>query len=167
MNAWKIGLICAGINIAIKLGLFAANLQHALLQNFPVAPLLIITFAGIVYAILKYKDTGLFSVAEAFKAGARVALITAIISAAFVYLYYAIIDTDYLEILSIKRLQEAQGILQGEELENFKKATQFFNSPGTRSLFTLSGMTIFGLLSSLIIALLVRYLLIKNNLTRN
>jgi len=161
MKAWKTGLICAGMYMAIKLGLFAANLQHAVLQNFPVAPLLIITFAGIVYAILKYKESGLFSVAEAFKAGARVALITAVISAGFVYLYYTTVDPDYLEILSIKRLQEAQGVLQGEELENFKKATEFFNSPGTRSLFTLSGMTIFGLLSSLIIALLTRYTLIK------
>lgn len=167
MNAWKIGFICAGMYIAIKLGLFAANLQHAVLQNFPIAPLLIISFIGIIYSILKYKNTGLFSITEAFKTGARVALITAITTAAFVYLYYEIIDPDYLEILSIKRLQEAQGILQGEELENFKKATQFFNSPGTRSLFTLSGMTIFGLISSLIIALLVRYLLIKKDLPRN
>lgn len=161
MKAWKTGLICAGLYMAIKLGLFAANLQHAVLQNFPVAPLLIITFAGIVYAILQYKESGLFSVAEAFKAGARVALITAVLSAGFVYLYYTTVDPDYLEILSIKRMQEAQGVLQGEELENFKKATEFFNAPGTRSLFTLSGMTIFGLLSSLIIALITRYTLIK------
>ncbi len=161
MKAWKIGLICAGLYMAIKLGLFAANLQHAVLQNFPIAPLLIITFAGIIYAILKYKESALFSVAEAFKAGARVGLVTAVISAGFVYLYYTTIDPDYLEILSIKRLQEAQGVLQGEELENFKKVTQFFNAAGTRSLFTLSGMTIFGLLSSLIIALLTRYTLIR------
>lgn len=161
MKAWKTGLICAASYMAIKLALFAANLQHVVLQNFPVAPLLVITFAGIVYAILKYKDSGIFSVVEAFKEGARVALVTAVLSAGFVYVYYTLIDTDYLEILSIKRLQEAQGILQGAEMENFKKATEFFNSAGTRALFTLSGMTIFGLLSSLIVALITRYTLIR------
>ncbi|MCX7744085.1 MAG: DUF4199 domain-containing protein [Flavobacteriales bacterium] len=161
MKAWKTGVICAASYMAIKLALFAANLQHVVLQKFPVAPLLVITFAGVVYAILKYKDSGLFSVIEAFKEGARVALVTAVISAGFVYLYYEWIDPDYLEILSIKRLQEAQELLQGDELNNFKKATEFFNHAGTRALFTLSGMTIIGLLSSLIVALITRYTLIR------
>ena len=101
--------------------------------------------------------------AGAFKEGGKVALVSALLSSFLVYFYYTGIDPDFLEILKIEKLKLASTLTDQKALENYKKATEFFNSSSTRSLFTLSGMNIFGLISSLIIALLMNAMLVNKS----
>ena len=163
MNAVKTGILAAILFFVFKLILFFGNLQHTILVDFPIAPLLITTFAGIVYIILKFRKSGKFNVAGAFKEGGKVALVSALLSSFIVYIYYTGIDPDFLEILKIEKMKLASTLTDPKALENYKKATEFFNSASTRSLFTLSGMTIFGLISSLIIALLTNTMLVNKS----
>ncbi|MBE2245784.1 MAG: DUF4199 domain-containing protein [Candidatus Competibacteraceae bacterium] len=144
-----------------KLILFFSNQQHHILAEFPAAPLMVFTFAAIAWVIIKYARTQQFSVIEAFKHGARVGLIAAVFSSIFVFAYYAWIDTDFLEIIRIAKMQEAEKVFTGEELENFTRATNFFNSPRARSLFTLSGMMIFAFLSALNLSLIARFTIVR------
>src|SRR5690606_12013298 len=126
---------------------------HQLFAAYPYIPFLILMWAGMVYAILQYRKA--FPTAhwmESFKEGGRVVLVSSVLTALFIFIYYKFIDKEFLDLLSIETYNHAKQQIDGENLEKYYEMTKFYNSPKVRSMFFLSGTTISGLVSAVIVA---------------
>lgn len=155
------GILASFLFIVFKLLLFSLNQQHLVLTSFPAAPLIILTFAAITWTIVQYVRLHPFSMLNVFKEGVRTGLVIAVLSSFFLYAYYAWIDTDYLEIVRIAKMQEAEKVMDAAAYKNFKNVTDFFNTPKSRTIFTLSGITIFSFLSALSLSVIARFTIAK------
>ncbi len=160
MKALKIGLGIAIAYFAIRLFAFGLNMQHQLFAKAPFIPFLILMWAGMIFAILQYRKE--FPTAhwmESFKEGGRVVLVSAVVTALFIFIYYSYIDTEFLNMLSVDTYNFAKEQISGEELEKYYEMTKFANSPKVRSMFFLSGTTIGGLISAVIVAYMAKLFL--------
>lgn len=90
-----LGLFCAIGYFAWKIALFYTDKQHDILARFPVAPLLGLLGLAIIYAVVRYTPAP-FSPVEGFKSGARTALVAALATMVFVFVYYRLIDPFFL-----------------------------------------------------------------------
>lgn len=167
-----IGLIVAFAYFLWKIILFILNAQHGVVERFPVAPLLLLLFGAVIYVEMRELDKARkgeipgFDMFGAFKTGAQLALVNAVVATGLVYIYYRFIDPDFMEIIRIARMQEAQeqfasGAIGQEQLDNAMNTIEFMFTPNTWAMFTLSGLTIIGFIYAIIIAGLIRYLLVK------
>jgi hypothetical protein len=153
---------CIGILYFLwKIALLLTNLQHQVLTKFPIAPLLMLMLIGILYFVLRIRkeSAAKFAVIGAFKAGMKLSIVTAAVSAILVFAYYKWMDTDYLEIQYLERLKIIEPLSNPEE---FSKAQQFYEfvlKPHSMALFTMSSLTAIGLLYSLATSILARFLL--------
>lgn len=159
-----VAILCAASYLAMRMMLYMANLQHkvGLLVRAPFIPLYILVFIGIVYVVLQYRNTTKsYDWLEAFKTGGRVALLSGLIASAGVFIYYRFIDTDYLAIVTTEFYNNIKE--SGASEEDLKKALESFktvNTPFMRSTLLLSATTVLGLISSLLIAWMVRMMLV-------
>lgn len=162
LNSGWMGL---GIGLAFflwKVTLFLLNLQYDVLVQFPIAPLMVLLFVAIIWAqFRKMQQDAQFDFIASFKAGARVALANAVVTAGLIWIFYSFIDVDYLEIMKTGRQEEAAKTLTGQELENALNSIAFINHPNRWAMFTLSGMIILGFIYSLLSAFLIRFFLVK------
>jgi hypothetical protein len=99
-----------------------------------------------------FKRTG--ELIQAFRDGGRFSLFTAVFVTLFLWIYYAQVDVGYLSGLIQERIEAAQGQISAEDLIRLKGNLEALNSLKIRLLFTLSGLTIYGLLMSLIFSFL-------------
>ena len=95
-----------------------------------------------------FKRTG--ELIQSFRDGGRFSLFTAVFVTLFLWIYYAHVDVGYLSGLVQERIEAARLQLSPEDLIRLKSNLEALNSLKIRLLFTLSGLTIFGLLMSLI-----------------
>lgn len=99
-----------------------------------------------------FRRTGEFT--QAFRDGGRFGLFTAVFVTLFLWIYYTQIDVGYLSGLIQERIDAARGQISAEDLARLKDNLDALNSLKTRLLFTLSGLTIYGMIMSLIFSFL-------------
>lgn len=153
MKALRIGLAIAIAYFSLRLIAFGLNMQHQLFAKSPFIPYLILMWAGMIYAILQYRKQ--FPTApwmDSFKEGGRVVLVASVLTALSIFIYYKFIDTEFLDMLSVDVYNHAKTQISGEDLEKYYEMTKFYNSPKVRSMFFLSGTTIGGLVSAVLVA---------------
>jgi len=161
MKPTGVAILCAVAYLAFRIMLFMANMQHQVLVEAPFIPLFGLIFIGVTYVILRYNRTAVaYNWVEAFKAGGRVVLLSAVIASLGVWFYYTVIDPDYLELVTIDfyNRRKAEGFNEAQ-LTNYLEVMNFINRPFTRSTLLLSGMVALGLISSLMLAWMVKVFL--------
>jgi len=149
-----LGLFCAIGYFAWKIALFYTDRQHEILARFPVAPLLGLLGLAIIYAVVRYTPAP-FSPVEGFKSGARTALVAALATMVFVFVYYRLIDPFFFSVQNAE-VKASIGLLpdaaqRAQALENFENNKKFFD-PVNYSALTLSGVAAFGMLMSAVTA---------------
>jgi hypothetical protein len=152
-----------GISVSLlyflwKLALMYTGKQFSVLIFFPAAPLLFLTGIAIIYAAAQTPRSQ-FDLIGSFKKGGRIALVTALSSCFLMYVYYAYVDPTYFDVLNALKVQ-ASG-MQGAEADKLLKQYESMFNPFNQSLFTLSGITFFGLAMSLITSALYRLFFIR------
>ncbi len=93
---------------------------------------------------------------EAFKEAGKVALLTAVLCSGAVWLYYGWIDPEYLPGLVDMAASELPAELSLEDRAKFMDNLTTLNSLKLRTVFTMSGLTAYGLISGLAMVSLVR-----------
>lgn len=158
-----VAILCAAAYLGFRFVLYMSNMQHQVdfMVQAPFIPMYGLVFIGIIYVILQYRrTTPAYNWLDAFKLGGRVALLSALIASAGVFIYYRVIDTDYLEIVNTAFYNRRKaGGASEQELKKVLDFLQTVNTPFMRSTLLLSTITTLGLLSSLIISWLVRTML--------
>ncbi len=147
-----LGFYCAIFYFAWKLGLFYTDNQYTILAKFPIAPLLAVLGAAIIYSVTRLSEKP-FSVIEGFKAGTRTALVAAVLTMLFVFIYYKVVDPAFFSVqhAEVRAAIEAfpDETQRAEALKNFENNKKFFE-PFNYSALTLSGVSAFGMAFSLI-----------------
>lgn len=89
------------------------------------------------------------SIFSGYKEAAKLGLLTAVFLSASLWLYYRFIDTAYLQLAIQHAIAEAAlGGLPADQLRSYGQTISTFNQPNLRAVFTLSGLTVFGMLSA-------------------
>jgi len=89
------------------------------------------------------------SVFSAYKEAAKLGLISAVLISGSIYVHYSFIDVAFLPNSIANAISEAAaGGLPPDQLESYRKTISTFNQPNLRAVFTLSGLTVFGMLSA-------------------
>lgn len=126
------------------------------LWRMPVFPLLI-AFPFIQFLVVRRrlqqvqmgataKNTSLFAW---YKEAAKTGLLAAVLVSGSLWLYYSYIDRTYLPTSIMKAIAEAiQSGMPAEQLKSYAETIKLFNQTNTRAVFTLSGLTVFGMLSA-------------------
>lgn len=153
-NQALLGLYCAILYFAWKLALFYTGNQYEILPKFPVAPLLGLLGIAIIYSVTKLSPEP-FTPIDGFKSGVRTALVAAIVTTVFVFIYYSFVDPAHFsqQNAEIRAAIEAftDEKQRKEALVNFENNKKFFE-PFNYSALTMSGVAAFGMLFSIITA---------------
>ena len=84
-----------------------------------------------------------------YKDAAKVGLLASVLISASIWLYYSFIDKTYLPAVVLQAISEAATDgLPAEQLKSYGQTISTFNQPNLRAVFTLSGLTVFGMLSA-------------------
>ena len=125
------------------------------LWKMPVFPLLIVLPVLQFFVVqhfmrrLEMGELNQTSFFSAFKEAAKMGLISAVFVSASIWLYYSFLDKTYLPTSIAYAINEAAaGGLAPDQLKGYSQTISTFNQPNLRSVFTLSGLTVFGMLSA-------------------
>jgi hypothetical protein len=98
-----------------------------------------------------------FGYGTALLAGFQIALVSSVLSAAFVFAYDAVINPGFRDIIVQDAMEKVQASgMSGPQLDQVEKVTRFMASPAMRSVSTLVGGVIIGFILALIVAAFVR-----------
>jgi hypothetical protein len=90
-----------------------------------------------------------------YKEAAKTGLLTAVFVSGSIWLYYTYIDRTYLPSSIISAIAEAiKSGMPAEQMKTYAETLKLFNQTNSRAVFTLSGLTVFGMLSAWPAALL-------------
>jgi hypothetical protein len=122
---------------------------------------LLLSTAVIVLGIKKLKEFngGFLSVGQAIKIGLGIALVSALIYAVYLAVFFNFIETAYFENVALVQEQtiiEKYPNLTDEQLEGAIKNTAMFNSTGANVTMSLMFSLFFGLIVSLIAGLIMK-----------
>ncbi len=127
--------------------------QFDFLHRFPIGWFLVLFTLLLFWRTRQsFRRTG--EIIQAFRDGGRFSLFTAVFVTLFLWVYYSRVDVGYLSGLVQERIEAARGSLSSEDLVRLKSNLEALNSLKIRLLFTLSGLTISGLLLSLVFSFL-------------
>lgn len=135
--------------------LFISGLEYSflMLHRFPIG-----IFMPAFSLLLFFRTRKAFMISgdvlKSFKEGGRSALFTAVFTALLMAVYYQVIDPGYLSGLVQERVDEIGTQLSPEDLQRMKDNLSVLNSYKIRILITLSGISVYGLVFSLIFSLL-------------
>jgi len=86
---------------------------------------------------------------SAYKEAAKLGLLSAVLLSVTVWFYYSFINKTYLPTAVIFAVSEAVSSgMPADQLSAYSQTISTFNQPNLRAVFTLSGMTVFGMLSA-------------------
>lgn len=119
-----------------------------------------ITIVFFVLAILYHRDKelgGKISLGRAISVGFWVALISSVIAALGMFIYYQFIDPDYLNqaVSRLTELYREKGVSE-EQIETTMSMTKMLMTPMSLTIFTIIGNLFWGVIISLIIGLVVK-----------
>lgn len=128
------------------------------LWRMPVFPLLI-AFPFIQFLVVQRRmrlvQNGEASLFVWYKEAAKTGLLTAVFVSGSIWLYYSYIDRTYLPSSIMSAIAEAiKSGMPTEQLKTYAETIKLFNQTNSRAVFTLSGLTVFGMLSAWPAALL-------------
>ena len=153
----KYGLICGLVYIIFGM---ASILLGPDAQKSPFLSLLlglamvVSTFFVIFYGVKDFRDNinvGSLTVGEAVKLGALIALIAALLAAAFTLLYNYVIDPGYADrMMDAAREQLEDRGMTDEQIEQAMGWSEMFRSPALGAAFTVVWYCLWGLVKGLI-----------------
>jgi len=122
---------------------------------------LLATTAVIVLGVKKLKELngGFLSVGQAIKTGLGIALISALIYAVYLALFFNFIETSYFENVALvqeQTIMESYPNLTDEQLEGAIKNAAMFNNTGANVTMAIMFSLFFGLIVSLITGLIMK-----------
>ncbi len=122
-----------------------------------------IVFIGVLFiAIKKFREAnnGNLKVGQAIKTGIGVALIGAVITAVYVFIFFNFIEPTALDTMlemAQEKMLEQNPDMTEEQMEIAVKWTKMFMSPTAMIFFTILGNLLFGLIVSLISGLILKH----------
>jgi membrane-associated HD superfamily phosphohydrolase len=124
------GLILGVVSIIINLSMYAANLHVERDWKFGVAGFIAMIII-IVMGIKKFKYDNIYlSFGQAVKIGVGIALISALISILYNYVFANFIEPDYMnQIFEYEKAKWIEQDLSAEQMEGAEKMFQTFSSP--------------------------------------
>lgn len=147
----KFGIIGGLAGVIFSLITYFTDLQF---ENWTKWISTLIMVAAIVLGIKSITDSNkgnLISFGTLFKAGMIIAIIIAVISIIYFFIYTNFIETDFIDkILEVSRKQMAEKGLSEEQIDTALKMSKSFMSPGLMVVFSLAGSLIFGALASVV-----------------
>lgn len=157
MKPSVVGAIIAGLYIIFKMVLFFAHQQYEILLGKAAMVLMGLVMMGIFYAVNYYvRNSETYDWMHAFKKGITVSLTASVIAGIFVFIYYKMIDTFYLEQLSINEYNRMKTLIKPEQMEEFNKSLKSRYTPGVFGTMTTALVNIIGLITALIVSFLGR-----------
>tara|TARA_R110001583_G_scaffold73326_1_gene204170 strand:+ start:87 stop:617 length:531 start_codon:yes stop_codon:yes gene_type:complete len=120
-----------------------------------------VTIAVIVFGLKNIKESngGFLKLSEALKIGLGIALISALIYVAYLYVFSSFIEPDFYQNLIIvqeQKLIDDNPNFTDEQLEVSVAMMKKFVGPGVTTAFTIAGSLFFGFIISLIAGLIMK-----------
>lgn len=156
-NAFIYGLYTSLAMILMSLMFFALDMH---LKTWPGYFSYVILIAGIVLAILNYRDRlnrGFISYSHGFQTGAIISAVVAVALAAYIYIYHTVINPEGVQqLLDLTQEKLAERGLSDDMIDQQIEMSAKFMKPGLMAIFSLIGQLIFGLIISLIVPLFLK-----------
>lgn len=152
-HAVKYGIAGGLISIIISLALFFTGLElNSFLKWLPVLSMIVIIITGLKSVADENKNREI-TFGTLFKTGMIITTIIAIISIVYFLVYINFIDTGFIEkVLDASREQMAEKGLGDEQTDKAIEMSKKFMSPGIMIAISLVSNLLFGCITSLIVA---------------
>ncbi len=145
-------LFVSGSYFIYKIVLFYGEIDFQMNSVFPALPLLITITGVLAYIAYQLPDKNNFL--DDFKVLASFGLLSSVLSALFIYTYYAAFDVDFFNL----RIAESEYVLRQmddiseEQIKQQIENMRFIYTPFRYAAISLSGITFFGLIVSALMA---------------
>ena len=153
----KFGIICGLVYVIftmIPILLGPETQKNPILGIVLLLAMVVSTFFVIFYGVKEFRDTvngGALTVNEGMKLGVLIALIAALVSAAFTLLYNYVIDPGYAErMMEVARESLEDRGMTDEQIDAAMKWTNMFKSPALQAGFTIVWYCLWGLVKGVI-----------------
>ena len=156
------GLILGVLTVIVQVIAYSVN-GLAMERPFWEKALGWIVFIGVIFmAIKKFREAnnGNLKVGQAIKTGLGVALIGALITAVYVFVFFNFVEPTGLETMlamAQEKMLEQNPDMSDEQIEMTLKMTKMFMSPTALIFITIIGNLIMGLIVSLISGLILKH----------
>jgi hypothetical protein len=156
---FRYSLVISSLYVIIKLVIFQAGWQYQSVDQYSVYVVFLILLAGIYMGMretLKAKQQ--MELKHLIKSGAKIAALSALIMAGFLYVYYTYIDVNYFPKMIQQRLvmMKENGNTPEEAKEYYLTAKYLIFAPDKVATFALFGYLLMGIFYSLISGFLLR-----------
>lgn len=153
----KYGLICGLVYVIFGMGsiLLGPEAQSSLITGMLLGLATVVsTFFVIFYGVKEFRDSvngGSVTIGEAVKLGALIALIAALLAAAFTLFYNFVIDPGYADrMMDATREQFEDRGMTDEQIDQAMGWGEMLRSPVLQAAFTVVWYSLWGLLKGLI-----------------
>ncbi len=137
--------------------LYFLQVQEEVLRGKAWMILLSLVLLGIFYSINNYiRTSDTYDWMAAFKKGLTVSLTCSVFAGIFVFLYYRVIDINYLDNLAIAEYNQLKAQIPKEKLAEYNESLKNRYKSNTFAIMTVSIVNIIGLIESLLVAMLGR-----------